>query len=104
MKTRTSHTYSLRRKKKINYSNYHFVLALYTIYKKESKKEARLPVHDFRNRVFQKQLDTATLKQKLWRYILAITKALTGNVFNRKEKPQLLIGGLRNTPEKYDVQ
>jgi hypothetical protein len=104
MKTRTSHIYSLRRKKKINYSNYHFVLALYTIYKKESKKEARLPVHDFRNRVFQKQSGTARLKQKLWRYILAIRKALTGNVFIAKEKPQSLIGGLHNTPEKYHLQ
>jgi hypothetical protein len=89
MKTSASHI-QRRRKKKINYSNYHFVLALYAIYKKESKKEARLPVHDFRNPVIQKQFDTVTLKQKLGRYILAIRKALTNMFSLEKEKPAII--------------
>ena len=86
MKTRTSHIHRLRKKKKINYSNYHFALALYIIYKKESKKEARLPIHDFRNAVFQKRSGTARVKQKLGRYVLAIMKTIINNVFIRKEK------------------
>jgi len=87
MKTRTHHIHHLRRKNEIDYSNYHFAVALYTIYKKESRKEARLPVHDFRNRVFQKQSGTVKLKQKLGRYIMAIIKAITSNVFIEKRKP-----------------
>jgi hypothetical protein len=87
MKTRTFYNHFSRKKKRIDYSNYHFALALYDIYKKESKKEARLPVYDFRKPVFQKQSSTARLKQKLGRYILAIRKAITNNVFIGKEKP-----------------
>jgi hypothetical protein len=92
MKTRTSYIHRSRKKKKIDYSNYHFALALYDIYKKESKKEARLPLRDFRNCVFQKQSGIASLKQKLASYILAIRKAITGNIFIGEEKPQSWVG------------
>jgi len=98
MKTRKFHIHKLRREKKIDYSNYHFALALYTIYKKESKKAAGLPVYDFRNRVLQKEPGTARLKQKLGRYVLAITTAITSNFFFWKEKPVII--KLHNTSEK----
>jgi hypothetical protein len=92
MQTHTSHIQRLRKKKKINYSNYQFALALYNIYKEESRKEARLPIHDFRNRVFQKQSGIVSLKQKLAHYLLTIRKAITNNVFIGKEKPQIVDG------------
>jgi hypothetical protein len=86
----------LRKKKKINYSNYQFALALYNIYKEESGKEARLPVHDFRNRVFQKQSGIVSLKQKLAHYLLTIRKAITNNVFIGRKNRKLLMGKLHN--------
>jgi hypothetical protein len=90
MKTRSSHIHHLRRKKEVDYSNYHFAMALYDIYKKESRKEARLPAHDFRNRVSQKESGTDGLKQKLGRFVLAIIKAITGSVFFRNEKRAII--------------
>jgi len=90
MKNTSPHIHRLRRKKEVDYSNYHFAIALYAIYKKESRKEARLPAHDFRNGVSQKESLTAGLKQKLSRHILAITKAITGNFFFGKKKPVII--------------
>ena|GEM_PF-6545975 len=88
MKKSTSH--NLRKKKKTAYSNYYFALALYNIYKNESKNEARLPVRDFRNSVFQKPTVTAKLKQKLVQFVLAMRKVTATNVFIRKEKPVII--------------
>ena len=82
--------YNLRREKKINYSNYHFALALYTIIKKESKKEAKLPARDFRNHISQKEHSASGLKQKLGRFVLANTTAMASNFSTGKQKPVIL--------------
>ena len=82
--------HSLRREKKINYSNYQFAMALYTIIKRESKKEAKLPARDFRNHTPQKEHSTAGLKQKLGRFVLAITTAIASNFSTGKQKPVIL--------------
>ena len=82
--------YNLRREKKINYSNYHFALALYIIIKKESKKEARLPARDFRNHISQKEHSASGLKQKLGRFVLANTTAMASNFSTGKQKPVIL--------------
>jgi hypothetical protein len=104
MKTDTFHIQNLRKKKKARYSNYYFALALYNIYKNESKNEARLPVNDFRNHVLQKRSLAPGLKQKLWRYIVAITKAIRNSVFLGKEKPQPSIDRFNSSPKRYSLQ
>ena len=97
MKTRSSHTHRLKRKKEVDYSNYYFAMALYDTYKKESRKDARLLAGDFRNGDSQKKPGAAGLKQKLGRFILAITTTIRRNAFIGKEKPLIMINRLCNT-------
>jgi hypothetical protein len=98
MKTCSSHIYRLRRKKEVAYSNYYFAMALYAIYKKESRKEAKLPASDFRNGDLQKERSALRLKKRLGRYILAITTVITSSFFFGKKKPVII--KLHNTSEE----
>ena len=91
MKTRTSYIHSLRKKEKIGYFHYRLALAIYTKYKKENWREAKLPVDDFRNSVLKKERRNLKLKQSLVQYLSAIAKAITANVFFLKKKHALLV-------------
>ena len=90
MKARTRQIQRLEKKKKIDYSDYQFALALYNIYKKESMKEARLPADDFRSPVFQKQSGVSRLKQKLRHYFLAFKKTITSKLSLNRHAELLL--------------